>query len=115
MKNSAVAIVLAALLIMIVIGLGAQMSDQTIAVLSGAACGVGLAGPLGFALGVLVGISRARNSPSHSPPSPPHVIVVPPPPAAPSTSHPSGYMPAQSVHLPPARSFTIIGDDDTGE
>jgi hypothetical protein len=115
-KNGKVAIALVVLLAAIVVGLVAQMSDQTVAVLGGAACGIGLAGPLGFALGVLIGMSRARSAPTQAP-SPPQVIVVPPQASQPTNST-SGYLPAQGAYPPlytPARSFTIIGDEDIGE
>lgn len=113
MRNG-VALILAiiALAAAFAIVIGSRLSDQTITALAGAACGVGLAGPIGFGLGMFFGSMRQRNTPTLTQPSPPQVIIVPPTTPLQSTSHSIDYMPAAGPILPTPRSFTIIGDEE---
>ena len=92
--------------------IGSRLSDQAIAALAGAACGVGLAGPLGIMLGVIIASTRSRSQSSHMPATP-QVIVFP---APPSPAHGSpGYSFVPGSILPTPRSFTIIGEGDADE
>ena len=91
--------------------IGSRLSDQAVAALAGAACGVGLAGPVGLALGVYVGSTRAR-APSAHVQAPPQVIVISP---APPASNAPGFNPAPGGLMPMPRSFTIIGEGSTEE
>jgi len=93
------------------VGIGTRLSDQAAAALAGAACGVGLAGPLGLTLGIYAGSARSRaaSQATHAPP-PPQVIVIPSAPA-PASNAPM-YHPAPGALMPPARTFTIIGEEE---
>jgi len=110
--KSGAALVLAciSLAVALAIVVGTRLSDQAIAAFAGAACGVGLAGPVGFMLGLLVGANRHRPQPIHTP-SPPQVIVVPAQPAP----HTPAYMPSPNPSLSSPRTFTIIGEGDVQE
>jgi hypothetical protein len=105
------AIAIALLAIALAIVIGSRLSDQAVAALAGAACGVGLAGPLGLTLGIYAGAARGRaaSQTTHAP-LPPQVIVIPAPPA-PASNAPA-YHPAPGAFLPSARTFTIIGEEE---
>lgn len=94
------------------VAIGSRLSDQAIAALVGAACGIGLAGPLGVGLGVYIGSTRSHSQ-STPTPTPPQVIVIPAP-SSPTPGSP-GYSFAPGPILPAPRSFTIIGEEDMGE
>jgi hypothetical protein len=97
----------------ITIAIGSRLSEQTVAALAGAACGIGVAGPAGFGLGLYVGSMRTRARSAAASPPAPQVIVMPAQPAqmyqAPGSTP---YMPAPRPAMPPPRSFTIIGDEE---
>ena len=112
MKIGGVAVIgIALLAIALAIVVGSRLSDQAVAALAGAACGVGLAGPLGLTLGIYAGSARSRaaSQATHAPP-PPQVIVIPSAPA-PASNAPM-YHPAPGALMPPARTFTIIGEEE---
>ena len=89
---------------------GSRLSDQVIAALAGGACGIGLAGPIGVAIGAYIGSTRARGQSTSVPPAP-HVIVIPSPPSqAPNAPH---YPSMSGPWVPAPRSFTVIGEEDT--
>jgi len=98
---------------MLAIGLaiviGSRLSDQAVAVLAGAACGVGLAAPLGIVLGLYVGMSRAKSQSTQAP-TPPQIVVVPTSPSPSSNAPTLASMPPPMIPMP--RSFTIIGEGD---
>jgi hypothetical protein len=89
-----------------------RLSDQQVAVLTGAVCGAGLALPLGLALGATAAANRATRRPEQ--PAPPIIYMTPPPPPvappAPPRSIELGNYPA-----PARRSFNIIGESDFDE
>ncbi|HLF25210.1 MAG TPA: hypothetical protein VJG32_02645 [Anaerolineae bacterium] len=94
--------------------IGSRLSEQTLAALAGAACGVGVAAPFGLGLGVYIGSTRSRASghPAQTP-APPQVIVLStPPPAAPNTP---SYYPTPGSLAPARRSFRILGEEDADE
>jgi hypothetical protein len=105
--SGAILVGFALLAIGLAVGIGTRLSDQAVAALAGAACGVGIAAPLGIAIGAYVGSSRARLQPAQ-PPAAPQVIVVPAP-NAPPLHTPQSY-PIAPPLMPAPRSFTIIGD-----
>jgi hypothetical protein len=84
-----------------------RLSDQQVAVLTGAVCGAGLALPLGLALGAYAAASRPARRPE--PPAPPIIYMASPPapitPVSPPRSIELGDYPA-----PTRRSFNVIGD-----
>ncbi len=89
-----------------------RLSDQQVAVLIGAACGAGLALPLGLALGAYV--ATTRRMPPASPPSPPVIYMTPPP--APNTPLSSPRSIEQTDYAAPSRrAFNVIGDDGFDE
>ena len=111
-----VAAILLVLAIVLAVVIGSRLSDQVVAALAGAVCGIGLAGPAGVALGVYIGSTRHHRS--ATPVAPPaQVIMVPNP--APSAHQPQQYVPgyhaAPGPSLPRPRSFTIIGENDADE
>lgn len=99
--------------IAIAIGIGSRLSEQTVAALAGAVCGVGMAAPAGFAFGMYVGSTRARIRSTQTPAQSPQVIVLPTATqAAPHvpTAQQYPFMPRPAMPAP--RSFKIIGDGD---
>ncbi len=109
MKNGGiVAVGFVSLGIAVAIIVGSRLSSETVAALAGAACGVGLAAPLGIAIGMYVGSSRSRSAATPVPP--PQVVVIPP--LNPSPSHAPLYPPTLEPLAPRSRPFTIIGEDD---
>ncbi len=113
MKTSGVVIVGFVLMAVgLAVAIGSRLSDQAIAALMGAACGIGLATPLGIALGVYIGSTRSRGPSAHTPATP-QVIVIPTPSAA--TPAAPGYTSAPGPILPVPRAFTIIGEEDMEE
>lgn len=89
-----------------------RLSDQQVAVLTGAVCGAGLALPLGLALGAYAAASRRTRRPEQS--APPIIYMTPPPapiaPASPPRSIELGDYPA-----PVRRAFNVIGDSGLDE
>ena len=108
MKQASLILALAGLGFAVVLAafIGSRLNEQTVALLAGTTCGVGLATPLGVAIGWYV---RGRRAYDLVPPSPPPPIVImpqPPPPSAPNFP----LLPTSFAAAPPRRSFTIIGD-----
>lgn len=108
-SNGAVAMGFAFLAIVVAIVIGARLSDQAIAVLAGAVCGVGLAAPLMTALGVYIGSTRSKRPSNDT--APPAQVVVIPAPTQPTVGTPT-YPSTAGPFAPAPRVFTIIGDDE---
>jgi len=91
---------------------GQRLSDQAVAVLTGAVCGVSASIPTSL---LVVWVTRKREQPPvHQPTNPglyPPVIVVQPPQNAgsPNPYHPAGYLPPYAAPSP--REFTVVGGD----
>jgi len=100
MKNAATIVSLALILFAIALAvmIGSRLSEQEIALLAGMACGVGIAIPLGAAIGVFAAGQRRHDRDAAPPPI---IYMQPQPPSVPSL--PNTYA------LPP-RSFNVIGD-----
>jgi hypothetical protein len=112
MKNGGAAIAaLVTLGLALFIALGSRLSDQALSALAGAACGIGLAGPIGFGAGLYIGSTRRHAQTTHAP-SPPQVIVVPAPQPLPPAQQAIGYPPVPGAGVTSSRSFTIIGEED---
>jgi len=94
--------------------IGNRLSDESLAVLAGAVCGVGAAIPTSL---LVVAIARRREEPRPQPTMPqgmvPPVVVVAPPAAQP---WPDGWNPALSpLRAPTQRQFTVVGGALDGE
>ncbi len=93
--------------------IGSRLSDQTLTMLTGAACGAGLAAPLAILAGVVIGAQRAaRNRQSAQPQAP--IVVVTPPQPQPTTApiYPAwpSLQPAGPALAAP-RQYTILGEE----
>lgn len=94
-----------------------RLNQEQVALLAGVACGVGVAVPLGIAIGLVV--NRRRREREVNAPS--HIIYVTPPAAPPppqsslmSTGWSTSIEPPASVAAP-RRSFNVIGNSDFEE
>jgi hypothetical protein len=102
-----------AILVTLAVIVGNRLSDEALAVLAGAVCGVGAAIPTSL---LIVAVSRRRNDRDESPrPMPggyplngyPPVVVVAPPYAGPA-QFPTA---ATWEDAPGPRHFTVVGDE----
>ncbi len=97
---------------------GSHLSNEAMAVLTGALCGAGAMLPAALIAGLALFRQRKREEmarmqppPQQQPMYPPVIVVAPPAPPstntppAPNLPYASGYTP------PPPRRFTVIGDD----
>ena len=57
--------------------IGSRLSEQTLTMLTGAACGAGLAAPLAILAGVFIGAQRAARARQSAQPQAPIVVVTP--------------------------------------
>ena len=120
MKNAGMIIALAfvGFVIVLAVVIGNRLDEQAVALLAGTACGVGLATPLGVAIGWYV---QSRRSVERAAPSQPMMIVTPPQPQQPMVA---GYMNApvnpawsgaypigQGTPMIAPRQFTIVGEE----
>jgi drug/metabolite transporter (DMT)-like permease len=91
---------------------GNRLSDEALAVLAGAVCGVGAAIPTSL---LVVAVSRRRDEP-HARPAPPNpyqgayppVVVIAPPGAAQQGANAWNGLPS-SFDAPIQRQFTVVG------
>jgi hypothetical protein len=87
------------------VSIGNRLDQQTVTLLMGSTCGVGVALPIGIIVGIYLGDRRR-----HEPQSPPQPIVIMQPPQQPPASINAPLLQAPYV-APQPRSFNIIGDD----
>ena len=109
-----VALVAVAFAVTLAVMISNRLSDESLAVLAGAVCGVGAAIPTSL---LVVAIARRREEPRAQPTVPqgmyPPVVVVAPPTAQP---WPDGWNPAlSSLRAPIQRQFTVVGGTLDGE
>jgi len=109
-----VALVAVAFAVALAVMISNRLSDESLAVLAGAVCGVGAAIPTSL---LVVAIARRREEPRAQPTVPqgmvPPVVVVAPPAAQP---WPDGWNPASlSWRAPIQRQFTVVGGTLDGE
>jgi len=110
-----VALVAVAFAVALAVMISNRLSDESLAVLAGAVCGVGAAIPTSL---LVVAIARRREEPRSTQPAVPQgmvppVIVVAPPAAQP---WPDGWNPASlSWRAPIQRQFTVVGGTLDGE
>jgi hypothetical protein len=89
-----------------------RLSDQQVAVLTGAVCGSGLALPLGIAIGAYAAASRRTRQPEQPSPS---IIYLTPPPAPAAPTSPPRSIEMADYPTPARRSFNVIGDSGFDE
>ncbi|HEC35395.1 MAG TPA: hypothetical protein ENI39_02550 [Anaerolineae bacterium] len=104
---SAVAVAFAVTLAVII---GQRLSDQAMAVLAGAVCGVGASIPTSL---LIISVTRRRHERESTRPMqglyPPVVVVQPPAQPGVSSARQPGYLPP---YVPPARrEFTVVGGE----
>jgi len=100
----------AALAVMI----GSRLSEQTMTLLIGAACGAGLTAPFAILAGMYVGTQRASRDRQSTQPQAPIVVMTPTPqqPATPLLPSWSNYSPAgPAAAIPVPRQYTILGEE----
>jgi hypothetical protein len=89
---------------------GNRLSDESLAVLAGAVCGVGAAIPTSL---LIVAVARRRDEPRVQPPMPqgpyPPVVVVTPPGGQQRPNTWDAFPP--SLSAPMQRHFTVVGDE----
>lgn len=93
---------------------GSRLSEQTVMMLTGAACGAGLTTPFAVLAGMILGAQRAARERPSTPSQPPIVVMTPP-----QQGHAAAVLPAwSSSHLaapgtmmPEPRQFTILGEE----
>jgi hypothetical protein len=89
---------------------GDRLSDESLAVLAGAVCGVGAAIPTSL---LIVAVARRRDEPRVQPPMPqgayPPVVVVTPPGGQQRPNTWDALPP--SLSAPMQRHFTVVGDE----
>ena len=113
MKNAATIIALALMgfFIVLAVMIGSRLNEQAVSMLAGTACGVGVAVPLGVAIGMYVAEQRRHDRDSGRTPLPQIVIV--PPVQSPASSNVPMLPPVHAV--PPRRRFSIIGESGLDE
>jgi hypothetical protein len=84
--------------------IGSRLDQQTVTLLMGSTCGIGVALPIGIIAGIYLGDRRRRELPA--PPQP--IVIMHQPPA--SINQP--LLQAPYATASPARSFNIIGDSN---
>lgn len=87
--------------------IGSRLEQQTVTLLAGSTCGIGVALPIGIIAGLALGDRRRRE-----PLTPPQPIVIVQQPQQPAASINTPLLQAPYMTAPHARSFNIIGDDN---
>jgi hypothetical protein len=86
--------------------IGSRLDQQTVTLLLGSTCGIGVALPIGIIAGTILGDRRRRE-----PPAPPQPIVIMQQPQQPASIN-TPLLQAPYMTAPQSRSFNIIGDDN---
>jgi len=99
-----------ALAVTLAVIVGNRLSDESLAVLAGAVCGVGAAIPTSL---LIVAVARRRDEPRVQPTMPqgayPPVVVVTPPGGQQRPNTWDAFPP--SLSTPMQRHFTVVGDE----
>jgi hypothetical protein len=116
MKKSGAVAALARVVFAVVLAttIGSRLSEQTMTMLIGAACGAGLTAPLAILAGMYIGAQRATRDRDRQPAQPPIVVMTPPAhqPAAPMLPTWSSIQPvAPGLAAPTPRQYTILGEE----
>jgi hypothetical protein len=102
-------LVMTAFAVTLAVVVGNRLSDESLAVLAGAVCGVGAAIPTSL---LIVAVARRRDEPRVQPPMPqgayPPVVVVTPPGGQQRPNTWDAFPP--SLSAPMQRHFTVVGD-----
>jgi hypothetical protein len=88
------------------VSIGSRLDQQTVTLLMGSTCGIGVALPIGIIVGIYIGDRRR-----HEPQSPPQPIVIMQQPQQPPAAINTPMLQAPYTS-PQPRSFNIIGDDN---
>ncbi len=112
-----VGLVVIAFVITLAAMIGQRLSDQAVAVLAGAVCGVGASIPTSL---LIVWVTRRRQEARSLPPQqntyPPVVVIQSPPHTGQAALPQGGYMPPYMQPMPPTpREFTVVGEEDEPE
>jgi hypothetical protein len=96
--------------------IGSRLSEQTMSLLMGAACGAGLTAPLAIVAGMYIGAQRAARAQKQQPSAPvqPSIVVMTPPqqsmqPALPQWN--TAYPAVHGYSIPERRQYTILGEE----
>ena len=90
--------------------IGNRLSDEALAVLAGAVCGVGAAIPTSLLI-VTITQRTPRQAPAHQPNTYPPVVVIAPPGSGQQANAWNGLPPSM---IPPVeRSFSVVGGAET--
>jgi len=101
-------LVMVAFAVTLAVVIGQRLSDQAVAVLTGAVCGVGASIPTSL---LIVWVTRQREKQQPVQPASPYppVVVVQPPAQLGASTNQGGYLPP---YAPPARrEFTVVGGE----
>ncbi len=93
---------------------GSRLSEQTVMLLAGAACGAGLTTPFAVLGGMLLGAQRAARERQPTPSQPPIVVMTPQQQGQAAALLPawgSSHSATLSATLPEPRQFTILGEE----
>ena len=103
-------LVVMAFAVTLAVVVGNRLSNESLAVLAGAVCGVGAAIPTSL---LIVAVARRRDEPRVQPPMPqgayPPVVVVTPPGGQQRPDTWDAFPP--SLSAPMQRHFTVVGDE----
>jgi hypothetical protein len=96
------------------ITVGSRLSEQTMTILTGAACGAGLTAPFAILAGMYIGSQRSARDRQTVQSQQPIVVMTPPPqqPAAPALSTwPALPSSVPGMAVPSPRQYTILGEE----
>jgi len=113
MRNTGplVAIVFAAFGVTLAAAVISRLSDQTMTMLTGAACGAGLVVPFAILGGMYFGSQRAARDRPPAQPQPPIVVMTPPQPSQPATPMLPTWSSVSGMPAPSPRQYTILGEE----
>ena len=112
-----VGVVVVAFAVTLAVMIGQRLSDQAVAVLAGATCGVGASIPTSLLIAwVTRRRQEARPTPAQQGAYPPVVVIQSPPHANPAALPQGGYMPPYMQPMPPTpREFTVVGEEEESD
>jgi hypothetical protein len=117
MKNTGLWLGLASIVFVgaLAVTIGSQMSEQTMTILTGAACGAGLTAPFAILAGIYIGTQRAARDRQPAQPQQPIVVMTPPAPQPQATPILPGwgnyYPGGRDMTMPEPRHYTILGEE----
>ena len=88
-----------------------RLSDQTMTLLTGAACGAGLVVPFAILGGMYFGSQRAARDRAPAQPQPPIVVMTPPQASQPATPMLPTWSSVSGMPASAPRQYTILGEE----